>query len=49
MHKIRIGFSLCFWQAIPRKKQGIIFVISYCRITTASERRYLQAITFRKS
>ena len=33
------------WQDIPRKKQGIIFVISYYCITIASEPRYLQGIT----
>ena len=33
------------WQDIPRKKQGLIFVISYYRITITSEQRYLQGIT----
>jgi hypothetical protein len=37
------------WQDIPIKKQGIIFVISYYRITIASEQRYLQDITGSKN
>jgi len=36
--------SRALWQDIPIKKQGIIFVISYYRITIASEQRYLQDI-----
>ena len=37
--------DLLYWQDIPRKKQGLIFVISYYRITITSEQRYLQGIT----
>ncbi len=40
---------MCFWQDIPRKKQGIIFVISYYRITISCEHRYLQAISDRRT
>jgi hypothetical protein len=37
--------NLCLWQDIPRKKQGIIFVIRYYRITIHSKIGYLQGIT----
>jgi hypothetical protein len=39
MHRKRNGFRLRLWQDIPRKKQGIIFVISYYLITVFSELR----------
>jgi hypothetical protein len=39
MYVTRIDSRFCVWQDIPRKKQGIIFVISYYRITIFSELR----------